>query len=192
VACESLDRALISSGPFEVSSSSEALRVSEVAFQGGGFGAARSLSALAVSSVAIVRASVGSVDSEEPILLPTIFLPKSVGGVVAFESHGAEAGSRLSSEAKSGELPVYGPRTVRFSRSKVHDSARRQVGVRALLLQRVPGTLEASRKGNSGSITLRRSLVAFEPPGSKRRGLQAVAVPSTKIRRPTQALKSDG
>ena len=104
----------------------------------------------------------------------------------------AEAGSRLSSEAKSGELPVYGLRTVRFPGSIVRDSARHQVGLRRLLLQRVPGTWGLRGTATRGSITLRRSLVAFEPPGSKRRGLQAVAVPSTKIRRPTQALKSDG
>jgi hypothetical protein len=88
VACESLDRAMISSGPFEVASSSGTLRAPEVAFSGGGFGGARCLSALAVSSVARVRAFLGSVVSEEPSLLPTIFLPKSVVGVVAFESHG--------------------------------------------------------------------------------------------------------
>jgi hypothetical protein len=87
VAYESLDRALISSGPFEVASSSGALRVSEVAFSVSGFGGARCLSALAVSSVAIVRASVDPVVSEEPSLLPMIFLPKSVVGVVGFESH---------------------------------------------------------------------------------------------------------
>lgn len=88
MACESLDRALISSGPFEVASSSGALRVSEVAFSGGGFGGVHCLSALAVTSAAIVRAFEGSIVSEKPILLPMIFLPKSVGGVVAFESRG--------------------------------------------------------------------------------------------------------
>ncbi len=88
MAYESLDRAMITSGPFEIASSSGALRASEVAFSGGGFGSVRGLSASAVSSVAIVRASGGSIVSEEPILLPMIFLPKSVGGVVAFESHG--------------------------------------------------------------------------------------------------------
>lgn len=87
MACESLDRAMTSSGPFEVASSSEALRASEVAFSGGGFEGARCLSASAVSSAAIVRASGGSIISEKLILLPTIFLPKSVGGVVGFESH---------------------------------------------------------------------------------------------------------
>jgi hypothetical protein len=88
VAYESLDRAMISSGPLEVASSSESLRASDVAFSGDGFGGARGLSASAVSSVAVVRVSGGSIVSERPILLPTIFLPKSVGGVVAFESHG--------------------------------------------------------------------------------------------------------
>jgi hypothetical protein len=102
----------------------------------------------------------------------------------------AGAGSPLSSEAKSGELPVSVLRTMRFPGSILRDSARHQVDLRRLLLQRVPGTWGLRGTATRGSITLRQSLVAFEPPGSRRRGLRAVAVPGKpRSGRPTPSLQ---